>query len=71
MYIYRLLENILTSLYAGAFFQLTIRLIRESLLSILIKPLIVIGEGLRFMYFHFKPLCIIHWQSLILFLSSF
>jgi len=71
MYISRLLESILTSLYAGAFFQLTMGLIGESILSNFIKPIIVVGEGLSFMYFHFKPLCVINWQSLMSFQSCF
>lgn len=70
MYISRFLENILASLYAGAFVQLTIDLIGESALCTFIKPLIV-GEGFKFIYFHFIFMCIICWHTLILFLSSF
>jgi len=55
MYISRLLASILTSFYAGAFFQLTIGLTAESIFRNFIKPLIVVGERLMFMYFHFKP----------------
>lgn len=58
MYISSLLESILASLYAGAFFQLTIGLIGESVFGIFIKPLIVGGVGLRYMYFHFSSLCV-------------
>jgi hypothetical protein len=52
------LESTLSSLYAGAFFQLTIGLTGESVMGIFIKPLIVGGEGLRCMYFYFSSLCI-------------
>ena len=48
----------MASLYAGAFFQLMIGLTGESVLCIFIKPLIMGGEGLRYMYFHFSSLCI-------------
>lgn len=48
-----LLESFVARLYAGAFFQLTIGLIGESVLCVFIKPLIGDGEGLRYMYFHF------------------
>jgi len=62
-----LLESFVTSLYAGAFFQLTIGLTGECVLCIFIKPLIVSGEGLRYVYFHF--LSSLHCESAIVILQ--
>ena len=67
MYISNLLESFVASLYAGAFFQLTIGLTGECVLRIFIKPVIVSGEGLRYVYFHFLSLCI---SGCLVFLSS-
>lgn len=58
MYISSLLESFVLSLHARTFFQLMIGLIGESVLCIFFKPLIVVGEGLRYMYFYFSSLYI-------------
>jgi hypothetical protein len=72
MHILGFLESILADLYAGDFFQCTTGLMGgESFLCIFIKPLIIGRVGLRLMYFHLLSLCIITWQSFILFLRSF
>jgi len=47
MFIPILLESILASLYAGAFFQFTMGLTGGSSLLIFIRPLIIGGVGLR------------------------
>jgi hypothetical protein len=70
MNVSRFLASFFASLYAGASFQLMMGLMGASVLCILIKPLIVGGDGDILTYFHLSFFCKKCEHSFMILLSS-